>query len=181
MLIQLLGYAPDADNTVLGVLTQCAGVVPSLKGMKGAPSPAVTPLGALAATCQGAVVAVKLDGTTRLIAGTGKALYEAATSTWSDVSRAATYTASSTARWRFAQQANVSLAANGSDTIQASSSGAFSCVSGAPIAAIIETVGSFVFGINLSTAAHGWACSANGNYANWSVAVSTQATTGTLT
>ena len=74
MLVQLLGYAPDADYTVLGVLTQCAGVVPSMKGMKGAPSAAVTPLGALAATCQGAVVAVKLDGTTRLIAGTGKAL-----------------------------------------------------------------------------------------------------------
>src|SRR6185503_10549038 len=136
MLVQLLGYAPDADNTVIGVLTQCSGVVPSLKGMKGAPSPAVTPLGALAATCQGAVVAVKLDGTTRLIAGTGKALYEAATSTWSDVSRAATYTASSTARWRFAQQANVSLAANGADTIQASvSTGAFSCIAGAPVAA----------------------------------------------
>lgn len=181
MIIKLLGYAPDADPTIMGVLTQCSGVVPSLKGMKGAPSPVVTPMAALAATCQGAAVAVKLDGTTRLLAGSGIKLYEAAVSVWSDVSRAASYTATSTARWRFAQYGNVSLAANGADTIQASTSGAFSCISGAPVAAIVEVVGSFAIAFNLSSNAHGWHCSANGNQANWSVAVSTQSTIGVLT
>src|SRR5687767_895887 len=119
MLLPLLGYAPDADPTVLGVLTNCSGVVPSLKRLKGAPSASVTPLATLAATCQGAAVLAKTDGTTRFLAGTGVKIYEAQTSTWADVSRAAAYTMNSTGRWRFAQLGNVSLAANGADTIQA--------------------------------------------------------------
>jgi hypothetical protein len=156
MIVKLLGYSPDTDPTVIGVLTNCSGVVPSFRGMKGAPSPADTPLATLAATCMGAALATKLDGTTRLFAGAPQKLYEAGASTWTDVSRAATYTTSTTGRWRFAQQGNVSFAANGADTIQASvSTGAFSCIAGAPIANIVETVGKFVFAINTSANAHG--------------------------
>ena len=179
--LQLLGFAPDADPTVLGVLTDCTGVVPSLRGLKGAPSPADTPLATLAATCQGGAVCTKLDGTTRMFAGTGIKLYEAASSTWSDVSRAASYTASTTARWRFAQQENVSLAANGADTIQASvSTGAFSCIAGAPVAKIVETVGKFVFGLNTSTNVHGVQWSALGDYSSWAASIATQAGSDTL-
>jgi len=32
MIAQLLGFAPDADPTVPGVLTNASGVVPTLKG-----------------------------------------------------------------------------------------------------------------------------------------------------
>lgn len=182
MIVKLLGYAPDADPTLVGVLTNCSAVVPSLKGVKGAPSASVTPLAALVSTCQGAAVLAKLDGTTRLFAGTGAKIYEGASSVWTDVSRAAAYTGNSTQRWRFAQTGEVSLAANGADTMQASvSSGAFSCIPGSPLAAIVETVGSFVFAFNTSTNPNGWHCAAIGGYTSWTTSVATQAASGTLT
>ena len=151
MILEMMGYAPDADPVLKGVLTNCVGVVPTLKGIAGAPSPATTPLASLAGTCVGAATLSKLDSSNRLFAGTSTKLYEAGASTWSDVSRSATYNTGSTSRWRFAQQANVSLAANGADTIQASvSTGAFSDVGGAPIASILETVGNYVFAFGIS-------------------------------
>ena len=182
MIVKLLGYAPDADPTIIGVLTGAQGVVPTVRGVKGAPSPLDAGMATLAGTCQGAALAIKVDGTTRLFAGTGKKLYEAGSSTWGDVSRAATYTAGSTARWRFAQQGNVSFAANGADTVQASiSSGAFSCVGGAPVAKIVENVGKFVFAANTSSNANGIQWSALNDYTNWSASVSTQAGSDVLT
>jgi hypothetical protein len=182
MIVELLGYAPDADQNIAGVLTQCSGVVPSFKGMKGAPTLADTPMTSLGATCMGAALLTKLDATNRLIAGTAQNLYEAGNSTWASVSRAATYTTAVTGRWRFAQQGNVSLAANGADTIQASvSTGAFSCVAGAPIASIVEAVGKFVFALNTSANAHGVQWSALGDYTSWSASVATQAGSDTLT
>ena len=182
MIVQLLGYAPDADPHISGVLTNASGVVPSLKGLKGAPSPASVNMATLAATCVGAALVSKLDGTNRLFAGSATKIYEAGVSTWSDVSRAATYTTGTTGVWRFAQQGNVSFAANGADTMQASvSTGAFSCIAGAPIAAIVETVGKFVFGLNTSANAHGVQWSALNDYTNWSTSISTQAASDVLT
>jgi hypothetical protein len=182
VIVKLLGYAPDADPSIVGILTGASGVVPTVRGLKGAPSPASAGMATLAGTCQGAALLTKIDGTYRLIAGTGAKLYEAGSSTWSDVSRASTYTAGSTARWRFAQQGNVSFAANSADTIQASvSSGAFSCVAGAPVAAILETVGKFVFALNTSADARKIQWSALNDYTSWSASVSTQAGNDTLT
>jgi hypothetical protein len=181
VIVELLGYAPDADPTVMGVLTNASAVVPSLKGLKGAPSATAVSMATLAATCQGSAVLTKLDGTTRFLAATATNIYEAGASTWTDVSRAATYTASASQRYRFAQLGDVSLAANGADTIQASASGAFSCISGAPIAGIVETVGSFVFGFNTATSAQGWQCAGIGGYTSWTPSIATQATSGTLT
>jgi hypothetical protein len=173
---------PDADPSLVGVLTGAQGVVPTIRGMKGAPSPVSAGMATLAGTCQGAALITKIDGTNRLLAGTGKKLYEAGSSTWSDVSRAATYTAGSSARWRFAQQGNVSFAANGADTVQASvSSGAFSCVAGAPIAAVVETVGKFVFALNTSTDARQVRWSALNDYTSWSASIATQSGSDTLT
>lgn len=182
MITELLGFSPDADPTIPGVLTDCVATVPSLRGMKGAPTPFSTPLSALAATCQGSAVVAKLDLTTRFFAGTAGQLYEAAVSTWASVSRAATYTGGSTNRWRFAQFGNVSLAANGADTIQASvSSGPFSCIAGAPVATIVETVGNFVFGFNTSANPNGWQCAALNGYNNWTLSVNVQGASGLLT
>jgi hypothetical protein len=182
MIVELLGYAPDANQNIVGVLTNCSGVIPSFKGMKGAPTPADTPMTSLGATCMGAALLTKLDGTNRLIAGTATALWEAGNSTWSTVTGAVTYSTAVTGRWRFAQQENVSFAANGADTLQASvSTGAFSCIPGAPIASIVEAVGKFVFAINTSTNAHGVQWCALGNYTSWAASVATQAGADTLT
>ena len=184
--IKLLGLAPDADPSILGILTTCSGAVPSLRGMKGAPAPLVTALTALSGTCIGAYVSTKLDDTTRFFAGTTTKLYETNVSVWTDVSRAAAYTANSTMRWRWATVGNVALAANANDTIQASTSGAFSCISGAPAATIIETVNYFVFAFNTTDGTFGaspdrWWCSALSDYTTWTPSIATQAATGRLT
>lgn len=182
MIAALLGYAPDADPHIAGVITDASGIVPTLKGMAGAPSPSSVNMATLAATCVGAALLTKLDDTTRLLAGTTTKIYEAGVSTWSDVSRAATYTTGTTGVWRFAQQGNVSLAANGADTVQASvSTGAFSCISGGPVAAIVETVGKFVFAANTSTSAQGVRWSAINDYTNWTASIASQSGSDTLT
>src|SRR4051812_15853922 len=106
-IVKLLGFSPDTDPTTIGVLTSCTAVVPTTRGLKGAPSPVATPLATLAATCMGAAVLTKVDTTTRFFAGAPTKLYEAGASTWTDVSRAAAYTTATTGRWRFAQQGNV--------------------------------------------------------------------------
>lgn len=180
--VKLLGYMPDVDPTVVGVITNCSGVVPTYKGFAGAPSPLATPLAALAATCQGSAALEKIDGTIRIIAGAPTKLYEAGTSTWADVSRSATYTISSTSRWRFAQQGDVSFAVNGSDTMQTSvSSGAFSCVASGPVAAMVETVNQFVFAANTKTDARQIQWSALGDYTTWTASIASQAGNNTLT
>lgn len=179
--VKLLGLAPDAPPTLIGVLTSCSGVVPSLKGFKGAPSPASAGMATLAGTCMGAASVTKLDGTTRIFAGTTTKLYEAGSSTWGDVSQSATYTTAATGRWRFAQQENVSFATNGADTMQASVSlGAFSAIGGAPIANIVEVVGKFVFAANTSSATNQIRWSALGDYTSWAASISTEAGSDTL-
>ena len=181
MIFKLLGLAPDEDQTVAGVILACTGVVPSLRGMKGAPSAIAGGMATLAATCQGAAVLAKLDGTTRFFAGTATKLYEAGSSTWSDVSRAATYNGSAPTVWSFAQAGNVSVAANGNDTVQASvSTGAFSCIAGAPVAALVEVVGAFVFAANTSAGSNIIQWSGINNYATWAASIATQAGSDTL-
>lgn len=186
MIAPLIGYAPDADPTVLGVLTNCANIVPTLKGFKGAPEAVSPNTTVFAGTCQGGAVLTKLDTTTRFIAGTGSSLKElTAIATWTDRSRSGGYALSNTNRWRFAQQGDVSLASSKACTIQASTSSAFADVSGAPQADIIETVGQFVFAFNTTDSVYGdvsdrWWCSALGNYASWVPSVASQAATGRL-
>ena len=188
---KIKGYAPDMDPTEVGVLVNCANAVPSAKGMQGAPAPVTTPLAALAAACVGAAIVRKLDDTTRFFAGTSTKLYEAATTTWTDVSRgASTYTAiASGARWSFAQYGNVSLAVQKSDLLQFSTSGAFANVvsspQAVPKASIVETVGQFVFLFDTTEATYGdspdrWWCSASGNYADWNPSTTTECATGRL-
>lgn len=182
MIVNLLGYMPDADPAIMGVLTNVAATVPSLKGMKGAPSPVAAPMATLAATCMGAASVTKLDLTQRLFAGTATKIYETGTSTWSDVSRSAVYNTAATNRWRFAQTSNVSLAANGADTVQASiSTGPFSCVAGAPVAAIVETVGAFVFAANTDAGTNVIQWAAINGYTSWASSINTQAGRDTLT
>ena len=184
---KLLGYAPDIDPTTPGIFVNCAAIVPTLKGFKAAPSPIAMSLPALAAICQGAVVARKLDNTTRFLAATGTKIYEDATTSWTDRTRVSggDYAAASDVRWSFAQFNDITLAAIKSDTLQYSSSGAFANVTGAPKATIVETVNEFVFLFDTNEAIYGdspnrWWCAAQGNYTDWTPSVSTNCYTGTL-
>lgn len=180
--IELLGYAPDADPTVRGVMVNCAAWLPTLRGYRGAPGVESTTLPALAAACRGAAGIKKLDGTTRVFAGSATKLYEAGASSWTDRTRAGDYTLGASDRWRFAQIGDVSLAAAKTDTLQYSTNGAFADVAGAPKGAIVETVGDansyFVFLFNTNDATYGddpsrvWWSERN-NYAGWTASIST--------
>ena len=180
MIVPLMGYAPDADSSILGVLTNCSGVIPTTKGLKGAPTPATTPLAALASTCQGSVVVTKLDGTTRFFAGMSSQINEAGVSTWSNVSTT-TYGTANTSRWRFAQQGNVTLAVNGANTMSASTGSNFTVLPSAPVAALVEVVNQFVLVANTLASQQTWQCSALGDYTSWANSIATQAVSGTLT
>jgi len=188
MLIKLDQFAPDADFTVDGVATDMTALVPSLRGYKAAPSPISAGIAALASSCFGAVVARKLDNSSRYIAGTATKLYESG-ATWTDVSRVSggDYSAAGDVPWRFAQFGNVTLATNKADTLQFSlTSGAFADVTGAPKAALVETVNQFVFLADTNDSSFGdspnrWWCSAVGTYDDWTPDVDTQCVSGTLT
>jgi hypothetical protein len=139
-MIPFVGFLPDADEHMAGVLTDCEMLLPSMKGYKGAPS-FVAATTALAAACRGAAYVVKLDNTTRLFSGTQTALYEWDGSAWVDVSKVGGYTGSNDSAWRFAMFGDVAIAVNLTDATQKSvSTGAFSDLSGAPKAKVVEIV-----------------------------------------
>ena len=184
---KFLGFTPDADPTVPGVITSCTNLIPYVNGMKGAPSastPASTP--ALAAACQGAAVVTRLDDTRRILAGTQTKLYELIAGAWSDLS-GAVYAGGVDTRWSFAQFGNSTVAANLADTIQRSTSsgGAFAAIATAPKAKIVFTVGAFVMALNTVDGTYGtspnrWWCCASYDETSWTPSVTTLATTGQL-
>jgi hypothetical protein len=186
MIVPIEGYAPDIDPTTPGILTNCASLVPSLKGFEGAPAPLDIDIDALAAACQGGDVLRKLDDTLRLFAATGTALYELSGTSWTDRTRAVggAYGLGTDLRWSFAQFGDVSLAVCKTDTMQSSTTAAFADISGAPKATIVETVGQFVFAMDYddgSDVPHGWYCCAKGDYTDWTPSIANECATGVLT
>jgi hypothetical protein len=189
--IPLIGYGPDLSSVTPGVLTNCSALIPSLKGMEGAPSPQTQALPALAAACRGAAVCRKLDNTVRFFAGSATALYEGGVSSYSDVTRASggAYALGSNDRWRLAQFGDTSLAAAKTDILQSSSSGAFAnAAASAPKAAIVETANGFVFLFDVVDQAtifdgnerpHGWWAARS--ISTWTPSIANEAYTGTLT
>lgn len=166
-MIPFIGYSPDLDPSTPGIITNCSALIPSLKGMKGAPSTMNTALPALAAACRGALVTRKLDNTTRFLAGSATKLYEAGATTWGDVTRAAgNYALTTDLEWCFAQFGDQTLATAKSDILQVSTSGVFAnAAANAPKASIVETVNNFIllFDVNDQGAIfdsadrpHGW-------------------------
>jgi hypothetical protein len=180
---KLLGFAPDADPTTPGVLTDCTNLIPYEQGMKGAPTGS-TPSGvpALANKCSGAAVVTKLDDIRRIFAGTLTSLYELSGG-WTDVS-GATYTGGSDARWQFAQFGNSTLATNGADAIQRSAStGAFASIAGAPIAKIMFSVGTQVMALNTNDGTvktDGWHCCATYDETDWTPSSATLSNKGRI-
>jgi hypothetical protein len=187
--VALAGYAPDKHPTTPGVLVVCTNMVPTIRGMAGAPSTqspsGIT--GALAAACQGAASLRKLDESVRTFAGTGTDLYEIASGVWTERTRVSgDYALGADLRWRFGQFGNVSLAAAKSDVLQASTTGAFADITGAPRASVVEVIGQFVFLGDTNEATfgdspHRWWCCAKGDHTDWTPAVSTECTTSLIT
>lgn len=179
-MIPLLGFAPDVDPTSPGVITDCSNLIPFEAGMKGAPAPVSVGASALADTCLGATATSDLSGTRRLLAGTSTKLYALSGSSWSDVSRGAGYVLGSDQRWSFIQYANSTLAANPNAVLQRSTGLAFSDISGAPTAKLIEAAQGFAVAFNTSSYADEWYCSAYLDETDWTLSVSNQCVKGRL-
>lgn len=182
----LLGFAPDIEAPTPGSLVDCSQFIPYLTGMEGAPS-LETPAGvpALAATCLGAAVATKLDGTRRTFAGTATKLYELASGAWGDVSRAVggAYAGTADARWQFAQFGDMTIATNRANEMQSSTSGLFANIATAPKAEIVFSVGSFVMALNTNDGTEkpdGWHCCAAFDASDWVASITTQSAKGRL-
>lgn len=182
MRVEIVGFAPDADPSTPGILTDCDNVVPSTQGFAAGNSRQASGLAALSAACTGAYSAKLLDGTKRLFAGTGTKLYEAGATTWTDRSRAGNYTG--TNRWCFTQFGNYTLATNKSQIINAApSSAAFADIATAPKALVIETVAGFIMALNYDNGTDtpdGWYCSGLYDHTIWTPAVATQCANGRL-
>jgi hypothetical protein len=182
----LIGFAPDLDPATPGAITNCSQLIPTLKGMAGAPTPIDAGLDTLADDCRGAAYVTRLDAVRRLFAGTGVKLYELAGTAWTDVSKVGGYTSGAENIWRFAQFGNASLATNQTDKIQYSTSGAFDDIAQAPKARIIETASGFVMAFCIDDATVGgersdaWWCSNIYDYATWTPSSSNQAAFGYL-
>jgi hypothetical protein len=183
-MVPLLGFAPDADQTTPGILSDCENLIPSQLGMEAGPS-AITPAGVpvLAAACTGSAVVYKLDNTRRLFAGTPTKLYELVSSVWTDRSRAGNYSSSADSRWTFVQFGDTTLACSGSEPVQVSSTGAFADIASAPKAGILFSVGAFVMALNTddgSSKPDGWHCCAAFDASSWTPSTTTQAASGRL-
>lgn len=180
-----IGYVPDADPATPGVLTDVTNMVPSAKGMVGAPAPVSTGIDALAAAAQGLVVVTKLDASRRTFAGTVAGLYEAGATSWTDRSKVGGYSIGADGRWSFAQFGDITLAAAKSETLQYSTSGDFADVSGAPKAKLIAVAGGFVMACDTNDGGFGdqsdrWWCSAYLDYSDWTPSTVTQSASGRL-
>jgi hypothetical protein len=187
-MIPLIGFAPDADATAPGVLTACTNVIPTLRGMAGAPSQLDVGLPGLPSECRGAAVVTRLDKLNRVFVGTQTALYEYSSTALVDQSRAGGYVGSIENRWRFTQFGNASLACNETEPIQVSTGGgtAFADIPQSPKARIIETASGFVLAFGLNATYVGgdrpdaWACSHIYDHLTWTPASSNQAAFGYL-
>ena len=191
MEVPIQGYAPDLDPRTPGVLTNCAALIPSIRGMKGAPTPVATPLAALAAACTGAAILEKTDGSTRLIAGTTTELFEAGVSTWNTVTAASgDYSGAAAVTWDFAQFGDTTIAVNKNDIVQTSDSSVFANASTtAPKASIVETANNFVILFDVfdqggiydsADRTNGWWTAGRGGTTVWTPSVANECYTGEL-
>lgn len=187
-MIPFIGFAPDVDEMTPGMLTECTNVIPTLRGMAGAPTPVDVGIDALPDRCNGGAVLNRLDQQRRVFIGTQAALYELAGTSYVDRSRVGGYTGSTENRWRFAQFGNASLACNETEPVQVSTGSGtdFEDIPTAPKARVIETASGFVlaFGINSSLVGgdfpDAWACSGLYDHLTWTPGPSTQAANGRL-
>lgn len=182
--IPFTGFTPSVDPTTPGAVLDCRNMVPTLRGMKAAPSALSVGAAPFPSAVTGGAVTELLSGTYRTIVGTATKLYELIGTAENDASGMA-YTGGAN-RWRFAQFGNATIASNGSDPIQQSiTTGNFASIAGAPAASIIEVVQGFVFAFDTTdgTLGHrpnGWQCSAIYDQTNWVAAAATQSAFGII-
>lgn len=181
----IVGFAPDADTTLSGILTDCHNLIPSEVGMSPAPTLAAVGVQALS-DVHGAMSAITLDGVRVCVAGTTEHLYTLSGSEWAQSDGGTSFSLGESERWSFAQFGNSTLATSITAGMQISNNGSdFSAITGAPKAKTLISVKGFVMAFNTSDATYGdnpdrWWCSAYLNASDWVPNVSTLCTTGRL-
>jgi hypothetical protein len=182
----LIGFAPDVPSNTPGAIIDCAGVVPTVRGMRGAsslvnPGYAAIPGGVV----RGAANVQLLNNTRRQLAASSTDIYELSGGVWTSRSRGGGYTAGSENRFRFQQFGNVTIACNQQDILQYSTGGAFADIAGSPKARFMVANEQFIMVFATNEGTYGddpsrWWCSAIGNYASWTPSIATQCATAQL-
>lgn len=179
----MIKFSPDSPPDAPDTLVYVNNLIPTTRGgYKTALGPnSLGTYPAQSGSVLGCANMLKLDGSERFFVGTDTKLFTGASNAWTDVSRSGNYTAGAK-KWRFCQYGDVTIAANGIDTLQVSTGGAFANISGSPVAKIVENA-SPLFVMALDTVAHGknsWYCSALGDYSDWSPSAATSCAWGNL-
>ena len=163
---KVLGFAPDADPTTPGLLTDCANLIPSELGMR--PGPTVTPVGVAATPgdVRGALAAIDLSGNRLSVVGTTTALCSLTGNAWSDISgTGGPFALGNDERWALDQFANSTIASCRSAGMQIATGGNFAPVASAPKAKILAVLKGFAMAFNTTDTTYGvspdrWWCSA---------------------
>ena len=180
-MIKLSGFAPDLDPTTPGILQSVTNMLPTTRGLIGAPTPENT-IWILDGASRGITEIETLSAGTKKYLAYDNNLFEL---NGAGLSLVATGAGLNTGRTLFTSFGNAVLVCNGTDGIRilASTGGNFNIApTDAPKAAIIESVGLFVLAFNWSdgtdTHADGWWSCALGDYTDWTPNITTQAANG---
>ena len=180
-MIKLSGFAPDLDPTTPGILQSVTNMLPTTRGLIGAPTPENT-IWILDGASRGITEIETLSAGTKKYLAYDNNLFEL---NGAGLSLVATGAGLNTGRTLFTSFGNAVLVCNGTDGIRilASTGGNFNIApTDAPMAAIIESVGLFVLAFNWSdgtdTHADGWWSCALGDYTDWTPNITTQAANG---
>lgn len=183
---KLLGFAPDADPTTPGLLTDCENLIPSELGMRPGPTVASVGVDATPEEIRGAMAAIDLSGNRLAIAGTTAGLYSLSGKTWANVTgTSGVISLGLGERWAMTQFANSSVVSTRSAGMRIATGGNFTAIANAPKAKILVSIKGFVMAFNTQDAIYGdspdrWWCSASLNASDWTPNVATLCTTGRL-
>ena len=183
---KILGFAPDADPTTPGLLTDCANLLPSELGMR--PGPTVSPVGVSPTPedIRGALAAIDLSGNRLAITGTTAGLYSLSGNSWANVTGASGVISLGLGeRWAMTQFANSTVVSTRSAGMRIATGGNFTAIANAPKAKILVSLKGFVMAFNTADTTFGdspdrWWCSASLNASDWAPNVATLCTTGRL-
>lgn len=189
--VPFIGYAPDENPTVPGLITNCSAIVPSTRGFIGAPTPVDAGLDALPSKCYGAAVVKKLDDSFRIFAGTASTMAELSGASFVPMTGATLTGLGGTDSWSFAQFGDTTLFAAKTEIVKFLNTATVmaSCTATAPKGAYVETVNNFVMLFNVQDQGaiydsadrpHGWWCAGKGGYTSWTPSITTEAATGDL-
>ena len=176
--VPFIGFAPDASEMTPGVITSCYRMLPSERGMRGAPWREGLGFDALPAACVSSSYVRRLNGIARVFAGTATGLYERDGTTWHNW-----IGTSGATGWSFAQLGDYSLATDDVGNIYGSSASSFTAIANAPKAKIVIAVPNFAVAFNTQNGSAStsfgdspdrWWCSAYQNPTDWAISAANQ-------